>query len=332
MEKIIEAVKTLNKKEIFKILNFKDENQKLLFETARIVRSESKFRNFVELRSVIELSNICSQKCNYCSISKDDKPFFTLSKEVIIAKIIDLAKKGRKTFLLQSGENKNKNFINDVAISIKEALKTYPDLRFVLCFGNLSKDDFLRLKEAGAKRYILKFETSNPQHHKFCRPTDTIENRLKYINMLLELGYEVGSGNIVGLPEQTFDNLYDDLTLINELDLSMVSATRFISNPFSNFAKYPNGDIDLTLNFLAILRILKPNSLIPSTTSLSLDKQKGQYNGLMAGCNTITIHDGTPREFEEKYSIYSNKRFLPDENYCKDVIRQAQMEEKAYLL
>ena len=108
----------------------------------------------------------------------------------------------------------------------------------------------------------------------------------------------------------------------------MVSATRFISNKLSLFKDYPDGDINQTLNFLAILRILKPNCLIPSTTSLSINKDEGQLKGLMAGCNTITIHDGTPKDFEKNYSIYSESRIFPQEEYCINIINKANMQTK----
>ena len=329
---IVESIRTLNKDGIFKILQYTGSEQQELFETAREIRSNGRFGNNVELRSVVELSNICSQRCKYCSIAKDRESIYTLDKETILNRILQLAKIGRRTFLLQSGENHNQKFIEDIAYCSEKVLASYPDLRLILCLGNLSYDQYKLLKDSGAKRYILKFETSNSEHHKFCRPADTAENRIEKIQTLIDLGYQVGSGNIVGLPEQTLEHLYEDLVLINKLDLAMVSATRFVSNPLSVFGNYPSGDINLTLNFLAILRILKPDSLIPSTTSLSINKDQGQVNGLLAGCNTVTIHDGTPVEFEQNYSIYSQDRFSPGEEYCREIIEKCNMTPVSYLL
>jgi len=331
-DNLIKYIREINEDKIKEVLQYKGEQQEKLFETARKVRNEGKFQNKVELRSVIELSNVCSQKCSYCSISKDGKEIYTLSREVTEEKIDNLAKKGRRTFLIQSGENKNQKFIDDVSFCCENAIKKYPDIKIVLCLGNLSDKQYKQLKETGAQRYILKFETSNPEHHKFCRPNDTIENRLDRIQTLIDLGFQVGSGNIAGLPKQTLGNLIEDLKLIDKLNLSMVSSTRFISNKFSKFGEYPDGDIDLTLNFLAILRILKPDCLIPSTTSLAFDKKNGQKRGLTAGCNTITIHDGTPKEFENKYSIYSSERFSPQELYCREIIEECGMISESYLI
>jgi len=329
---IINSIRNLDREKIKEILYFKNEEQEELFSIARKIRENSIFKNFVELRSVIEISNICSQNCKYCSIGKNKKNYFTLSNNVILEKIKFLADLGRKTFLLQSGENKNQKFIDDISQCCTEILKQYPDLKIILCMGNLSKEQYKQLKESGASRYILKFETSNEAHHKFVRPNDTIQNRLDCINNLIELGFKVGSGNIVGLPNQTLDNLVDDLILIDKLDLSMVSSTIFIPNEFSEFKNCPIGDLDLTLNYLAILRILKPNCLIPSTTSLSKQDRNGQLKGLLAGCNTVTVHDGTPEEYEKNFLIYSKNRFSPKEDFCFEIIKQANLNYKAFLI
>lgn len=326
------SIKTLNREDIKQILQYKNEEQEELFSIARNIRNQGKFKNNVELRSVIELSNICAQNCRYCSMGKNGKSFYTLSKETILNRIKFLADSGRRTFLLQSGENRNQKFIDDISYCCSEAVKLYPDIKLILCMGNLSKEQYRQLKESGASRYILKFETSDSEHHKFVRPTDTIQNRLECIKNLIDLGFQTGSGNIVGLPGQTLDNLTDDLILLNNLKLSMVSATKFIPNEFSEFKDYPMGDVNITLNFISVLRILKPDCLIPSTTSLSTGNENGQLKGLNAGCNTVTIHDGTPKEFEENFSIYSEKRFSPAEEYCREIIKKANLIPQKYLI
>ena len=328
----ITAIKNLDKEEIKRCLQFNKDEQKELFAIARDIRKKSKFKNNVELRSVIEISNICSQKCKYCSMGRNGKELFTLPKEEILNRIKMLASTGRRTFLLQSGEISKQSFIDDIAFVCKEATTLYPDIKIILCMGNLSKEQYKQLKESGATRYILKFEASRADLHHDCRPSDTIENRLKCINDLIDLGFQVGSGNIVGLPNQTLDDLVGDLILIDSLNLSMASATKFIPNNFSEYKNEPAGDIDLTLNFLALLRIIKPDCLIPSTSSLEQGSVNGQTMGLLAGCNTVTIHDGTPKEFEKNYSIYSDDRFMPAEKYCRDIIKNVEMEAVPYLI
>lgn len=326
-------IQNLNREKIKEYLLFSGKEQEDLFNLARDIRNNGKFKNNVELRSVIELSNICRQNCKYCGMGKNTEPF-TLTKEEITERIEALANTGRRTFLLQSGENISQNFIDTICECCQKSLEKYPDIKFVLCLGNLSDKQYIQLKKSGATRYLLKFETSNPELHKYCRPKDTIENRIDRINKLTEIGFQVGTGNIVGLPKQTLDDLVDDLILTTKLNLNMVSATRFIPNESSEFKDEKIGDLKLTLNYIAILRILHPECLIPSTTSLQDFKNgiDGQLKGLLIGCNTVTIHDGTPHIAEQKYSIYSKKRYIPQEKYCKEIIQKANMISKAYLI
>lgn len=329
---IIEDIRSLDSAVLKECLLYRGEKQEELFALAREVRDNGVFGKNVELRSVIEVSNICRQACKYCAMGNNKKDLYTLSKEEILEKIHYLASLGRRTFLLQSGEYVKQEFIDEICECCIEALKTYPDIKFILCLGNLSKEQYKQLKDAGVKRYILKFETSNAQHHQFCRPKDNLENRLNCIQNLIDLDFQVGTGNIVGLPGQTLDDLVNDLILTTKLKLSMVSATKFIPNEKSEFKNEPAGDIYLTLNFIALLRILHPDCLIPSTTSLQTKDKNGQLQGLLAGCNTLTIHDGTPQQIESKYQIYSKKRFTPSEQHCQDVIESAGMMAQNYLI
>lgn len=331
-EQLIKDILSLNNKVLKECLKYKSSKQEELFGLARKVRDSGPFGNYVELRSVIEISNICRQACKYCSIWKNKNNSYVLSKQEIFEKILYLANIGRRTFLLQSGEYAEQTFIDDICWYCSEALKLYPDIKFILCLGNLSENQYKQLKESGAKRYILKFETGNPEHHNYCRPKDTLKNRMKCIQKLIDLGFQVGTGNIVGLPGQTLDDLVNDLILTTKFDISMVSATKFIPSENSEFKNEKSGDIDLTLNFIALLRILHPNCLIPTTSSLETKDKNGQLQGLLAGCNTVTVHDGTPKQNENKYQIYSKKRFMPSEQHCFNIIKSAGMLVQNHLI
>lgn len=331
-EEIIEDIRNLNADKLKECLEYKSQEQEKLFELARSVRDSGQFGNNVECRSVIEVSNICRQACKYCSIWKNTNDSYVLTKQEILERILYLANLGRRTFLLQSGEYVEQTFIDDLCYCCAEALKIYNDIKFILCLGNLTKNQYRQLKESGVKRYILKFETGNSKHHKYCRPKDTLENRIKCIQTLIDLEFQVGTGNIVGLPGQTLDDLVNDLILTTKFNLSMVSATKFIPSENSEFKNEKSGDIDLTLNFIALLRILHPSCLIPTTSSLETKDKNGQLQGLLAGCNTVTIHDGTPQTIENKYQIYSEKRFTPSEQHCMDIIKSAGMIPETYLI
>lgn len=327
-----EKVKLLDRKLLKQKLLAKDDEQEKLFEYARNVRNSSKFGKNVEFRSVIELSNICRQKCRYCSIGRDNSNSYKLTYEEIFSVIKRLTSRGRRTFLLQSGESVSRSFIDEISKVCKDSVELCPDIKIILNLGNLEDEQYLQLKNSGAKRYLLKFETSNSELHKFCRPSDSFENRLAHINKLIDMGFQVGTGNIVGLPRQTVDDLIDDLILTTKLNLSMVSASKFIPNSQTEFKEEPMGDIDLTLNYIALLRILNPNCLIPSTSSMKSNGIDGQLMGLLAGCNTVTVHDGTPTSKEADFNIYTKDRFTPQEDYCYKIIEQADMMPAPYLL
>lgn len=311
---------------LYNALQLKDEEQMEMFQLAQQRRLEHFPDNRVQARSVIEISNVCRQKCRYCAIGgKDQTKNYTLSAEQIEMLVDYLYNKGRRVVLLQSGENLNEAFINDTILAISHVKSKYNDLRIILCMGDLSKEQYQSLYDAGASDYILKFETSNEKHFAFCKPNDTFEHRLSCIKNLCEIGYRVGSGNIVGLPAQTLEDIVGDLKLVHELPLGMNSSTIFIPAENSAFAHEPAGNPIHTLNMMALMRIMNPHRLMPTTSSLEKMIPDGQYLGLLAGGNTVTIHDGTPEELQQYFPIYSSKRIRPQIDHFRDILGRANM-------
>ena len=301
-------------------------NQEQLFAYARKNRDEYFPQAKVEVRSVIELSNVCHQNCSFCNIHIHAKlKRYTISYTQFIQTIEYLYLKGRRVILLQSGENRSPQYIDYASKCIHQAKNKFDNLTFILCMGNLNYKQYKQLKDAGADRYILKFETSNPGLYQQIKPSDSLQKRIDCINILNDLGFEVGSGNIVGLPGQTVQNLVDDLLFINQLKLTMVSTSAFIPAENSNYSNEPPGDLNITLNYMALMRIRYPKMLIPSTSSLEKVKPGGQYLGLRAGANTVTIHDGTPQHLKKYFPIYSTKRFIPSEKHIKKIIAKADL-------
>lgn len=302
------------------------EAQDMLFALAQERRLKFFPENRAQVRSVIEVSNVCRQKCNYCAIGgKEQSLNYTLSADVMVALMEHLIEKGRETILLQSGENINQEFVDDVAEAVGRIKNQHPSLRIILCCGNLSREQYRQLRQAGATDYILKFEASNPTLFAQCKPNDTLENRLHCVQLLHEEGFRVGSGNIVGLPGQTIDDLVSDLQLAHRLPLGMNSTTIFVPAENTPYAKEPAGDPHLTLNMMALLRIMNPHRLMPTTSSLEKMIPDGQYLGLLAGANTVTIHDGTPPELEKHFPIYSAKRIRPQIDHFRDILKRAKM-------
>ena len=326
-----DIIKTLQNKDysntiLKEALVVEGEGQQALFALARSRRHECFPADNVQVRSVIETSNICRQGCRYCSIGgKNQKLNYSLNRDVTAALMEHLYAKGRRVILLQSGENVNPRFIGEMEYAIGITKERHPDYKIILCMGNLERKQYEQLRRCGAEAYVLKFEASNAKLFSYCRPNDNLENRLEHIEMLHDLGYEVGSGNIVGLPSQTIDDLCSDLELIHRLPLAMNSTTIFSPAEGSEFENESPGDANVTLNFMALMRIMNPHRLMPTTSSLRKLIDDGQYKGLMAGANTVTVHDGTPEEFQAYFPIYSTHRTRPQKEDFADIVNRANM-------
>lgn len=309
-----------------KALLFTGEEQESLFKLARERRDKTFPEKFVEVRSVIEISNKCRQGCSYCSMGKKmAMREYTIDEPTLNSLIDYLYNKGRRVVLFQSGENGEQDYIDMVSRCVEKIKEHYNDLVIILCLGNLNKKQYIQLRLAGADRYILKFETSNPVVYKKAKPKDSLENRLRCLDHILEAGFSLGSGNIVGLPGQTITDIANDLLLLHKYNLSMNSATVFIPTELSAYKDEPCGDLNLTLNTMALMRIMNPSRLIPATSSLEKIKKGGQLKGLMAGANTVTIHDGTPKELKSLFPIYSVDRVTPNKKHFIDIVDQAYL-------
>lgn len=312
------------KEVLLESLLLKDKDQSALFRMARQKRTEHFPSGKVEVRSVIEISNICSQECNFCGIhSCSKKQKYTLARDQFMDIAGHIYSKGRRIFLLQSGENRSQGYVDLVSGYVSELKSSFNDIVLILCIGNLDRKQYKQLKDAGADRYILKFETSNPDLYRKIKPSDTLKFRVECIENLIDLGFDVGSGNITGLPGQSLVDLADDLLFISKFDLSMASSAVFVPNEDSKYRDKPAGDLDMTLNFMALMRIMYPHLLIPSTSSLENIRKGGQYLGLMAGANSVTVHDGTPSDLKKLFPIYSIGRFLPEEKFLRDIVARA---------
>ncbi len=313
------------KKDLIKALLARGKEQKLLFERACRIR-DARFGKNVEVRSVIEYSNICGQACNFCGMNVNSGiKRYVLSDEAVLSRVKKLYRHGRRVIMFQTGECHSEAYFKKLYLLLKKIKEVYADLTIIGCFGNLSEKKYKLLRDIGVERYILKFETSDPRLYRKIKPSDTLARRISRVRTLKKLGFQVSSGNIIGLPGQTAASIAGDLLLMKKLDLPMGSTSAFIPNQISNYAAEPPGDLDLALNYTAILRIMCPDMLIPATSSLESLAKGGQYLGLLAGSNTITLHDGTPRDDENRFVIYKLGRYIP-KNGLLGVVKKAGLE------
>jgi biotin synthase len=328
IDSLIESLRTGNndRELLYQALLCRDEEQAQLFALAREKRSSAFPKEEVEVRSVIELSNVCQQSCNYCSMAKEsDLKRYVIRQDALKELVLHLYERGRRVMLLQSGENSSDKFVEYAAKCVQGIKELDSSIETILCLGNLSPAQYRLLKGVGADRYILKFESSNPALYSEWKPSDTLPERLACLQDLVDAGFKVGSGSMVGLPGQNLDDIVEDILTIGKYNLSMMSCTVFIPGEKCNYHDQPMGDLETALNTMALMRILNPHCLMPTTSCLEKAGRDGQFRGLMAGANTVTIHDGTPEKFRELFPIYSTDRCTPDISHMEHAVMKANL-------
>jgi biotin synthase len=225
------------------------EEDEALFQTADRVRQE-KVGNEIHLRGIVEFSNICVQNCLYCGLRRDNRRLrrYRMTPGEIFDSARDAMERGLKTVVLQSGEDPW--FTQDRLSGLIRRIKEETDLAITLSVGERPAEDYRAWKRAGADRYLLKQETASPALFARLRPGRTLSERLDSLRALKELGYEVGSGNMVGLPGQTAKDLVSDIQLFKELDFDMIGIGPFIPHPSTPLAD-PPGDLHRSVKILA---------------------------------------------------------------------------------
>ncbi|MDN5347429.1 MAG: biotin synthase [Clostridia bacterium] len=280
------------------------EEEEALRRQADAVRAAS-VGDAVYLRGVIEFSNYCRCRCHYCGLRADNRKLarYRLSPEEILACARQGAELGYGTIVLQSGEDPY--YTAEMIASLVKEIKSM-GLAVTLCVGERPREDYALWRRAGADRYLLKHETANPELYQQLHPGMGLKRRLECLKWLKELGYQVGSGNIVGLPGQSLADLADDLLLLRELKVEMAGIGPFIPHPETPLGGYPAGDLGLTLRVLAVARLLLPFAHLPATTAVGTLAPDGRQRALQGGANVI-MPNLTPPGYRERYQIYPNK-------------------------
>lgn len=311
----LKNTQTLSKEEfVFLIENRNEKIAEYLFESSREVR-HAHYGKDIYIRGLIEFSNYCKNDCLYCGIRRSNKNCdrYRLSKDEILECCSEGYELGFRTFVLQGGEDVR--FTDEVFCDIISSIKkNYPDCAVTLSIGERSKESYQRLFDAGADRFLLRHETANDEHYAKLHPKElSSTERKRCLFDLKNIGFQTGTGFMVGSPFQTSENLAEDMLFIKEFDPQMVGIGPFVSHHDTPFRDYENGSCELTLFMLGLLRLMLPNVLLPATTALGTIDPFGREKGILAGANVI-MPNLSPLSQRKKYLLYDNKISTGDES------------------
>ncbi len=302
---------------LFETGDLSDNELKLLIENgsfneplarAADIRRRENYGDKVYIRGLIEFTNYCRNNCYYCGIRRDNKNAerYRLTKDEILLCCNEGYRLGFRTFVMQGGEDPyyTDEMICDIVSEIK---RRYPDCAVTLSIGEKPRKSYQAFFDAGADRYLLRHETADSIHYGRLHPEKmSLENRKRCLYDLKDIGYQVGSGFMVGSPYQTTENLISDLRFLQKLKPDMIGIGPYITHADTPFAGFKNGDVMLTLRLVSILRLMFPYALIPSTTALGTIHPQGRELGLKAGANVV-MPNLSPVSVRKLYSLYENK-------------------------
>lgn len=304
--------KNLNKENLIKILKDNSLNQEL-FNYANKIRKDN-VGNEVHLRALIEISNICKNNCLYCGIRRDNENI--IRYKMLPQEILDTAKtainSGYKTIVLQSGESNC--YSTEEFLEIIKEIKKY-DVAITLSLGEKSFEEYQSLKIAGADRFLLRIETTDKKLYKQMHPNMDLQNRINCLKNLKKLGYELGTGCIVGLLNQSIDSLADDILFFKEIEADMIGVGPFIPTKNTPLENASSNNFELSLKVMALTRILLPKINIPATTAMESLHKNGKILALNSGANVLMLNVNDFK-YKQNYKIYNNK--ILNENSIMD--------------
>ncbi len=329
----LEATSMLTKEEWVALIESRNEGvAAYLFEKARKCQYQY-YGNRIYTRGLIEFTNYCKNDCYYCGIRRSNRNAkrYRLAKEQILECCQMGYGLGFRTFVLQGGEDGwfTQEKLEDIVCAIKRG---YPDCALTLSIGERSKESYQRLFEAGADRYLLRHETADETHYGILHPPELSANHRKQCLWdLKEIGYQTGTGFMVGSPGQTVEHLAEDLLFIRELTPHMVGIGPFVPHHDTPFAAEVGGTVELTLFLIGLLRVMLPKLLLPATTALGTIDPNGREKGVLAGANVV-MPNLSPVSVRKKYELYDNKICTGEEAAeCQDCLRR-RMENIGYKL
>ncbi len=307
----------LEKAEIIKLLA-DEQNQDDLFRKADEVRRRY-VGDEVHLRGLIEFSNICRNNCMYCGVRRDNQALkrYRMSEEELVETARRAAAMGFKTIVMQSGEDVW--FSRDRICRIVEAIKKF-DVAITLSVGERDYGDYKAWFDAGADRYLMRIETTDKGLYHRLDPDMSWQHRHECLLSLKEIGYELGSGIMVGLPGQSLESMADDLLYLKDIDVDMAGIGPFIPHAQTPLKDAVGGTLDWARRVMAVMRLLLPDINIPATTAMESLHPMGRILALQSGANVV-MPNVTEGEYRRLYELYPGKICVDDTPlHCKTCI------------
>ena len=336
MRHLVDALEkngSCSRAEFAELLSMTDgETEEYLFARARETATAN-FGREVYLRGLIEFSNYCKQNCLYCGLRRDNGNVerYRLGKDEILECCGEGYRLGFRTFVLQSGEDQY--YTVERMVDIIAAIRNgYPDCAITLSVGEKDRETYAAYYRAGANRFLLRHETISPQHYGRLHPPGMeIETRTACLEMLKVIGFQTGSGIMVGSPYQTVDNIIDDLYFLAELRPEMIGIGPYLPSRDTPFSGMKPGSMEMTVRLIALLRLMHPAALIPATTALATIHPQGREKGILAGANVV-MPNLSPLRVRRKYRPYDDKAHTGDEAAQSKNSLQERLEKIGYTL
>jgi len=295
-----------------------------LYKQANSVRKQQ-VGDAVHLRGLIELSSHCMRECMYCGLRRSNQGLsrYRMTRDEILECARQAVQLGYGTVVMQAGEDDG--LTADWIAEIVRWIKRETPLAVTLSLGERQEDELRLWREAGADRYLLRFETSDEALFRLIHPRRRVDgaDRLTLLRRLKALGYEAGGGVMVGIPGQSFESLAEDILQFSKLDLDMIGIGPYIAHPetplgsgalrplIADEDQAPNSE-EMVYKMIALARIARPNANIPSTTALAtINKANGRKEGLRAGANVV-MPNLTPVKYRSLYQIYPAKACIDE--------------------
>jgi biotin synthase len=322
---------SFTKEDLIILLSADTEGTKLIYEKAKAIKEEY-VGNKVYFRGLIEFSNYCSKNCYYCGIRAGNSRYvrYEMTEEEVLAAAIFAHENNYASIVIQSGERSDSGFVSRVENLLKLINKiTSRKLHITLSLGEQTLETYRRWIDAGAHRYLLRIEVSNPELYKKLHPADhhhEFARRVEALYALRTAGFQVGTGVMIGLPFQTISDLADDLIFFRDFDIDMAGMGPYIEHEDTPLYEFRDLLIPLrdrfllSLKMVSLLRIMMKDINIAATTAMQTIDPQGREKALMVGANVI-MPNLTPVKYRQDYLLYENKPCLDEEaGECKSCL------------